>query len=109
MLGILLFAFGNFLGMGPFRDQLRENPQTIGARNKRPDSKRKRTGNFSVRKILLFLAHLKSPVPATVGKNFASIFIPTELLDLKLVNQPLFCNSLGIDCVIYIVQDNIDC
>ena len=39
---------------------------------------RKRTDNFSVRRILLFLAHLKSPVPATVGKSFASVYIPTQ-------------------------------
>ena len=70
-------CLGIFRKRAFFREQLRENPQTIGARNKRPDSGRKRTGNFSVRKILLFLAHLKRPVPATVGKNFASIFIPT--------------------------------
>ena len=52
-----------------------ENPQSIGARNQRPDRKRKRADNFLVRRILHFLAHLKSQVPAAVGKNFASVFL----------------------------------
>ena len=71
-------VFGNFLGIGPFPGSTTGKSANYGARNQRPYSRGKRTGNFSVRKILLFLAHLKSPVPATVGKNFASIFIPTE-------------------------------
>ena len=70
-------VYGNFLGRGPFSGISTGNPQTMGPETKGHIAKKKRTGNFSVRKILLFLAHLKSPVPATVGKNFASIFIPT--------------------------------
>ena len=70
-------VYGNFLGRGPFPGTTTGKSANSGARNQRPDRRGKRTSNFSVRKILLFLAHLKSPVPATVGKNFASIFIPT--------------------------------
>ena len=75
---IVDFVFGNFFRKeGLFREQLRGNPQTIGARNKRPDKRRKRIDNFLVRRIPLFLVHLKSPVSTTVGKNFASVFILT--------------------------------
>ena len=70
-------VYGNFLGRGPFSGNNYGKSANCGARNQRPDSRRKRTSNFSVRKILLFLAHLKSSVPATVDKNFAFIFIST--------------------------------
>ena len=67
-------VFGNFLGRRAFPGNNYGKPAIYWGRNQRPDKKRKRTDNFLVKRILLFLAHLKSPVPATVAKNFASIF-----------------------------------
>ena len=45
-------------------------------KEQKPDSSRKRTDNFSVRKILLFLAHLKSPVPQLWVKTMHPFLFP---------------------------------
>ena len=69
------FLFGKFFRNRAFSGiNDGEYPQSIKARNKGQIAEGKGLITFLVGRILLFVAHFKSPVPATVGKNLASIF-----------------------------------